>query len=202
MWRGQTMDDRSAERREQLLDVGFELMGESGVSAVTVRAVCRSAQLSSRYFYETFSNREDFMVAIYDRVEANLLTRLLAVGGRGRGNPVRMALEECALYFEEDPRRARILLREPLADDTLRTHGAGRAPAFIQAVAPALDTGAERLAPRNADELAVFSAALSGALISLYLEWVDRRLTIDRETLAATATDLVAAIARASRHAE
>lgn len=201
VWRGQTMDDRSAERRTQLLAVGATILGDEGASAVTMRGVCRAASLSPRYFYESFGSREELLVAIYDDVERRLLERLTATpAGRG-GQSVRQALQTCAEYFEEDPRRARILLREPLADDTLRAHQAGKSPIFIGTVLPALDQAAKRQSPRDHTELAVLAAALSGAIISLYLEWLDGRLGIDRNTLADTAARMVTAIARASRRA-
>ncbi|WP_328821036.1 hypothetical protein [Nocardia sp. CY41] len=41
LWRGQTPQDRSGDRREQLLDVAFDLLGTGGSAAVTMRAVTR-----------------------------------------------------------------------------------------------------------------------------------------------------------------
>ena len=86
-----------------------------------------------------------------------------------------------------------------MSDDTLRAHQSGKAPVFIASLIPALDSTDTRDAPRDPQELGVVAAALSGALVSLYLEWLDGRLDIDRDTLADSATRLVTAIARASR---
>ncbi|WP_236695590.1 TetR/AcrR family transcriptional regulator [Mycolicibacterium chubuense] len=199
VWRGQTMDDRSAERRQQLLDVCLELVGSGGAAVVTLRGVCRTAKLSPRYFYENFSSREDLLIATYDHVEAELFERLVRAGQGHRTLSIRTVLETCAEYFEEDPRRARILLREPMSDETLRAHQSGKAPVFIASVIPALESADRREAPRDAQELGVLAASLSGALIFLYLEWLDGRLDIERDALADSATRLVTAIARASR---
>ncbi|MGW4369468.1 TetR/AcrR family transcriptional regulator [Nocardia takedensis] len=199
LWRGQTLHDRSNDRREQLLTVGVELLGAGGVPAVTMRAVVREANLSPRYFYETFRSCEDLIVAVYDRVEAGLLERLAVVDiAAGLRETIRAVFRICGDYFEEDPRRARILLREPLADDILRRHSADRVPAFLRAVIPALGAGADELMPDHEDDLAVIATALSGALVALYLDWSDGRLTITREQLAESATAVVLALSGAT----
>ncbi len=193
------MDDRSAERRRQLLDVCLDLLGTGGAASVTLRAVCRAAKLSPRYFYESFANREELLIATYDDVEEGLLKRLLVADEGRQRRSITSVLEICALYFEEDPRRARILLREPMSDETLRVHQSSRSPVFIRSLIPALEGTAKRLAPRSSEELEVLAAALSGALIFLYLEWLDGRLSIGRDALADNASEIVTAIARASR---
>lgn len=121
VWRGQTMDDRSAERRAQLLDVGFDMIGTHGAPSVTLRAVCREAGLSPRYFYESFADREELLTAVYDHAEAGLLARLVPANEAAPKLSIREIIDICAEYFEEDPRRARTLLREPLSDDVLRS---------------------------------------------------------------------------------
>lgn len=197
LWRGRTLDDRSAERREQLVDVGFDLLGSDGSSAVTMRAVTRLANLSPRYFYESFEDRRALIVAVYDRVESELRTRLDLIGSDNDPHiTVRSALEVCAAYFEEDPRRARVLLREPLTDDTLREHSAGRLPLFLRAVAPTLGDAIGTLLPDSEEALAISATALSGALVALYVDWVDGRLPVPRDRLVETATGIVLALAR------
>ncbi len=193
------MDDRSAERRQQLIDVCIDLLGTGGAASISLRAVCRAATLSPRYFYENFSSLEELLVAAYDQVERQLFERLVdPVEGRQRLS-IRSVLEICGRYFEEDPRRARILLREPMSDETLRVHQSGKKSVFIRSLVPALERTGRRLAPPDSRELAVMATALSGALIALYLEWIDGRLDVERDVLVDTASDLVTAIARASQ---
>ncbi|BAD56032.1 TetR/AcrR family transcriptional regulator [Nocardia farcinica] len=200
LWRGQTLDDRSADRREQLLAVGTQLLGTAGAAAVTMRAVTRQAALSPRYFYESFETREDLLRAVYDRVETGLLARVEDVVPSGdlRAD-VREVVDRCARYFEEDPRRARILLREPLGDDTLHEHSAARAPAFIRALVGLLGAEADALLPADEEALAVQATALGGALIALYLDWADGRLALARDRLAAAAVDIVFALTSVGR---
>ena len=67
-WAGTTLDARQAARREQLIEAGFALLGEQGASAVTVRGVTRTAQLSERYFYESFADRDALLITVHNRV--------------------------------------------------------------------------------------------------------------------------------------
>lgn len=201
LWRGQTLQDRSIDRREQMLEVGEALLGEGGSAAVTMRAVIREANLSPRYFYETFTSREDLLIAVYDRVEARLFGRMQGVQlDRGLRSAVRTVFERCGDYFDEDPRRARILLREPLADATLHEHRAHRAPEFIRALLPMLGAEAGGLAPADDDDLVVVATALTGALTALYLDYAGGKLPIERDRLAETAVDIVFAFARLGGH--
>ncbi|WP_216914863.1 TetR/AcrR family transcriptional regulator [Nocardia noduli] len=203
LWRGQTLKDRSLDRREQLLDVGEELLGVGGAAGLTTRAVIRQSGLSPRYFYETFGSREDLVIAVYDRVETRLFERMSGVRVEdGLRAAIREIFEICAQYFEEDPARARILLREPLGDETLRRHSADRAPAFLRMLIPILGAEAGAIMPTEDEDLAMAAAALSGSLISLYLEWVDGRLGVGRDRLAEVAVASVFALLEAVRHRE
>ncbi|UGT61735.1 TetR/AcrR family transcriptional regulator [Nocardia asteroides] len=200
LWRGQTLRDRSLDRREQMLDVGEELLGTGGAAAVTTRAVMRQTNLSPRYFYETFDTREDLVIAVYDRVETRLFERMRGVStAAGLRAAIREIFEICARYFEEEPGRARILLREPLADDTLRAHSADRAPAFLRLLIPILGAEAGAVVPDGDEELALGAAALGGSLVSLYLEWTDGRLAVGRDRLADAAVAVVFAVLGAVR---
>lgn len=193
LWRGQSLQDRSTERRTEILDAAESLLGEGGAPAVTMRAVVRKANLSPRYFYESFGSREELLAAVYDRVEADLLARMsdLDLTGSLRAT-VRTVLEEFRAFFAEEPRRVRVLLREPLANDVLREHSSTKLPAFVRSMVPLLGTHPGR--ELDEQSWAVAATALSGALVALYVDYVDGRLDIDADRLVEAAVDLVFAI--------
>ncbi|MYR08238.1 TetR family transcriptional regulator [Gordonia sp. SID5947] len=194
VWGGRTLHDRSSDRRELLLAAAADLLGTGGAAAVTMRAVVREAGISPRYFYESFDSRETLLVAVYDRVEADLLDRLTAVDiSRGLRDVVRSAFEVLRDFFQEDPRRARILLREPLADDVLRAHSASRIPMFTRAIVPMLapDTGLDAADVDEDGDWAVRSTALSGALVAMYLEYTDGHFAVGPERIVDIAVDVV-----------
>jgi AcrR family transcriptional regulator len=62
---GEGLAERQARRRQQFLDAGLELFGTIGYRATTVRALCKQAKLTDRYFYESFDTMEDLLIALY-----------------------------------------------------------------------------------------------------------------------------------------
>ncbi len=71
-WAGVPAADRVAERRSLLLATALQLLGTDGFSATSVRAICQSARLNPRYFYESFDDLDDLVVALYDQLVAEL----------------------------------------------------------------------------------------------------------------------------------
>ncbi|GEE03921.1 TetR family transcriptional regulator [Gordonia spumicola] len=68
-YRGQPVDDRRRQRRTRFLDSALALFGTQGYAASSIPAVCRHASLSSRQFYESFTDREDLLKAVYDDIQ-------------------------------------------------------------------------------------------------------------------------------------
>jgi AcrR family transcriptional regulator len=64
---GESQSERIARRRHQFLDAGLQVFGTTGYRTATVRQLCRQAELTDRYFYESFTSLEDLLVAVYER---------------------------------------------------------------------------------------------------------------------------------------
>lgn len=188
VWRGQTHDARSQARRAQLIEAGVELLGTGGTAGVTMRAACRDAGLSLRYFYESFSDTDELILAVYDRCNAELLATM--AGAAGKPAPISVALDRATAYFEEDPRRLRILLREPQSSSLLADHRADVLPGLLGALIGS--SGIGKSSPVTAAQ-AMSASALSGALTTLVLDWADGRLRVSRAELVKFAADLVRA---------
>jgi AcrR family transcriptional regulator len=74
-YRGIEAPDRLAARRDQLLQAGLDLLGAAPEPVdVTVRAVCQRAELTPRYFYESFADKDEFIGTVFDTVIAALAT--------------------------------------------------------------------------------------------------------------------------------
>ena len=72
-YRGVEAADRVAERRRRFLEAGLAVLGsESDLSELTVRGICREAGLAVRYFYECFTDKDDFVSAVFDWVIADI----------------------------------------------------------------------------------------------------------------------------------
>jgi AcrR family transcriptional regulator len=180
-WAGTTLADRRADRRRKLLDVGLELLGSQGSAAVSVRSVCRAAQLTDRYFYENFVDREALLLAVYDEVAAEagqVLIDAVAGAGSEEHEPVARAAVDAFLdLLTEDPRKGRVLLLEPLTDPTLGVRGVALSPAFAEIIRAQLDGGEDANAQLTA-------TALVGAMANLFIRWLDGSLPVDRTALA------------------
>jgi AcrR family transcriptional regulator len=113
-YRGITPAERRAERRERLMAAGLELFGTLGYAHTSVRAVSAAASLNSRYFYESFSSREDLLYAVYQRIVTDIFTKAAAATARENTleEQARAGLRAAWTAVTEDRRKAKIVAIE------------------------------------------------------------------------------------------
>jgi AcrR family transcriptional regulator len=113
-YRGVTAEERKAQRREQLLAAGLELFGTQGYASTSVRAVSAAASLNSRYFYESFSSREELLVNVYERIVQEIAMDVIRVTADARTieEQARAGLQSAWRIVTEDRRKARVLAVE------------------------------------------------------------------------------------------
>lgn len=75
---GQKLTDRIATRRQKFMDAGLQVFGTTGYRTATVRQLCKQAELTDRYFYESFSNTEDLLIAVYQQQFEHLQQAVVA----------------------------------------------------------------------------------------------------------------------------
>ena len=115
-------DERRASRRARLLDAALEIIGESEWSAATMTAICRRAGLTERYFYESFSCREELYAALIDAVAAEVSERVLgalAVAGDDLEARIGAVAEVVVDVLVRDPRKGRVAVLGGLGDEPL-----------------------------------------------------------------------------------
>jgi AcrR family transcriptional regulator len=194
---GKTAEERTAERREKLLDAGLELFGTIGYSATTIEALCAAASLNPRYFYEQFESREELLRAVYDRHVESVLAKVLTTidsaptDARERLKTGLSAFVEATLV---DERAARInyfelvgVSRELEASrrEVLRLYAD-----LIAAQTQILDSTASlRGAGRD---LRLAAVALVGATDGLIIDWMSGERREPLEQIAATLLDIFA----------
>jgi AcrR family transcriptional regulator len=168
-WSGVPIEDRQALRRDELIAAGVELLGEAGGPAVTVRAVCREAGLTERYFYESFSDRDEFVRAVYDDVCARAMSALMSA------TTPRDAVERFVALMVDDPVRGRVLLLAPAVEPVLVRSGADWMPSFIDLL--------QRKLTRIGDPVRqhMIATSLIGGLTALFTAYLDGRLAASRE---------------------
>jgi AcrR family transcriptional regulator len=117
-YRGVKPAERRADRRSRLLDAGLSILGsESEPEPLTVRGVCRLAGISARDFYESFSDRDDFVAGVFSWVIADLAaTTQAAVAAAPLNEQARAGMANIVRLIADDPRVGRLLFSTELAD--------------------------------------------------------------------------------------
>ena len=195
VWRGTTAGERRAQRRARLVEVAYELLGGEGVGATSVREVCRRAELNPRYFYESFADLDELLVAVLDEIvaeaSAGMIAAITAAPPDARAK-ARAAIAAFVEFVTDDPRRARICFLEAVGNERLmrRRLQVVRTMAGLIASMGAAFYGV----PADSDPIADIAAyALAGAITELLLTWLDGTLEVSRDQLVDDFTELFVA---------
>ena len=110
--------DRLAGRRSRLLHAGLELLGSNVDPAeLTVRGVCQEAGVATRYFYESFPDKDEFIGAVFDWVIAQLAaTTQSVVAAALPSDRNRAGLASIVRTIERDPRIGRLMFGAQMAN--------------------------------------------------------------------------------------
>ncbi|ORB11083.1 TetR/AcrR family transcriptional regulator [Mycobacterium noviomagense] len=185
-WSGVPLEDRHALRRDRLIAAGVQLLGDESGPAVTVRAVCRKAGLTERYFYESFADRDEFVRAVYDDVCTRAMSTLMSA------TTPREAVEQFVALMVDDPVRGRVLLLAPGVEPVLTRSGAEWMPSFIELL--------QRKLTRISDPVRqnMVATSLIGGLTALFTAYLDGRLTATRAQFIDYCVDML--LSRAAAH--
>lgn len=185
-WSGVPLEDRQALRRGELISAGVELLGSADGPALTVRAACRAAELTERYFYESFTDRDEFVGAVYDDVCARAMATLT------HADTPRDAVEKFVALMVDDPACGRVLLLAPQVEPVLTRSGAEWMPSFIELL--------QRKLTRITDpaKAAMVATGLIGALTALFTAYLNDRLTATRAQFIDHCVDML--LGRVSSH--
>lgn len=196
-YRGVSASERAAARRRQLLDATLTLWGDPDRPKVTMTGVCQLAGLTERYFYESFSNLDEALVAVLeqiaDEIEQRTITALAEAGGAPTDR-VRASIAAFVQILTDDPRKGRAAIVESAALEATRTHRALLLRRFV------------RLSAREARKLygpqawgepeGAFAAVMFvGGVSQLVAAWIDGTLPATPEAIVDAATRNFAATA-------
>lgn len=111
--------DRLAARRARLLEAGLDLLGADrpDVAELTVRGICRKAGLTVRYFYESFTDKDEFVSAVFDWVIAELASRTQEiVDAAAPEQQTRAGIDNVVRTIAGDARIGRLLFSAQLSN--------------------------------------------------------------------------------------
>lgn len=197
MYAGTSQQARAAQRRTRFLAAGLELFGTDGYRAATVRALCRQADLTDRYFYESFADTEALLMAVYSectaKLEAAITAGIATDGSQDARTLVPAALDAFFRVVQDDPRIARIVWLEVLgvspAVDRLYNRQvlqfASQVNNLTRLVVPNLAMQRNKLQREELDALCI---AVVGAVSQSAMYWLlsgyrmPRRIVVDANT--------------------
>lgn len=103
------------------MDAGLELLaGADNPAELTVRAICKKAGVSARYFYESFTDKDDLVAAVFDSVIADIaVTTQAAVASAPLDEQNRAAIANLVRTIGNDHRIGRLLFNPALSHPVL-----------------------------------------------------------------------------------
>ena len=171
LYRGTWSEQRCAERRLQLMDAAIEIYGAVGYRKTPVKAICERANLTERYFYESFQNSEALLIATYRHVTDAMLEDMTAAARTVQTERARLdaLLRVYFTYIREKPLAARVFLLEL----------AGISPAVDTVRSDVLRSMNQLIAGRkggrlngSAKKLSLQEAGVIGAILSISIRWL------------------------------
>ncbi|MEU3014328.1 TetR/AcrR family transcriptional regulator [Nocardia asteroides] len=183
---GVSAAERSSARRDRLLAAATAAWGESGITAVTVRGVCKTSGLTPRYFYEHFANLDELLVAVADQVRDELLAAMVRAGLTSTGPAETRLVAALEAFFEavaSDPHLHRIISSDPKGISAL----AQRRRDVVDTVADLVvqyGPAALGFAP-DPDQLRRASLFITGGVDQVIEGWLSGAITMTAAELAA-----------------
>jgi AcrR family transcriptional regulator len=172
---GRTGDERTAGRREALLDAAFAEVAERGWRGLAIDVVCRRAGLNKRYFYESFAGIDTLVAAVTTRVADDAIAATLAVldPDMPPADYTRAGVGAFVTHLTDDPRRARVLFGAVAADDAASGH---RAEAVRRIIATVASRGQDVHPVEDRLRTDLVASFLVGGTSQAVLDWLDGRL--------------------------
>lgn len=170
LYNGLSKKKRQQSRRNALIEAGIAIFGNQGYANSTVKSICAHAKLTERYFYESFSNKEQLLAASYQQVAKSVQQTLLDAVDNSLDSK-QSAQQSLQVFFEfmhYNPAQARLFMLEVLgvsaAIDQLYRQCAKDIDALIIA----------NVAPKNSNkyQLDIVAQALTGAVINICVHWI------------------------------
>ncbi|MFD4366264.1 TetR/AcrR family transcriptional regulator [Rhodococcus sp. NPDC058521] len=182
-----TLAQRRETRREALLSHGIALLGAQNGPAVSVRAVCRAAGLTERYFYESFTDRDEFVRTVYAEVGETGRDALVAAVASASSMRERAtaAVDAFVKLMVDDPAMGRVLLVAPLSEPALGGRGLELMPGFVGLVHDQLSAVTDPVQKQ------LVAVGLVGALTNLFIGYLDGSLEATRGQLVEHCVGLV-----------
>ena len=200
LYRGVSPAERCAQRRERLLQAGLEVFGTHGYANSSIRAICAEASLNSRYFYESFSSREELLYHVYADIVHEIASLVLKATAQAETieEQARAGLQAAWTSTTEDRRKAKVIAVEVVGvSDRLERLRRNNRHAFADILVQnsRLITGD---AVRLRMDPVLTARSLMAAVLDIQIDWINGDVDASAEELVDHFTKLFTAVAGAS----
>lgn len=174
--------DRLARRRARLLEVGLELLGGSGDSTeLTVRGICQQAGLATRYFYESFTEKDHFIGAVFDWVITEMATTTqVAVSAAPVERQTRAGMANIVRIIQADPRVGRLMFGAQMSNTAVIRKRRESESLFVILSGRHLETLLRR--PAN-ERIKAFANFVVGGVTQTISAWLAGDVTLTADEL-------------------
>jgi AcrR family transcriptional regulator len=198
LYRGVEPSERRAQRRERLLQAGLEVFGTQGYAGSSIRIVSAAASLNSRYFYESFTDREDLLYCVYKRIVSEVAAAVVEVTTQAETieEQAYEGLRVAWTILTEDPRKARVLALEVVGvSDRLERFRRENRHAFADIL---LQNSRAITGDLTGLDPVLTARSLMGAVLDLLLDWINGDLDATVEQIVEHFTRLFTAVVDAA----
>ncbi len=195
---GKSAKERTTDRRGRLVEATIALLAEHGEAGTTMTAICARAGLTERYFYESFPQREDALLAALDHVSDQIAAAAARVIEGTPGPPEERVHAVMASFVDlvsRQPALGLVAVVHSSATPSLRARRRELIGTFADLVA------AEAAVLYGEDAWPVERARLQGLVYiagfaELVAAWLTGEVELSAEQLAETAGDLFVSLSR------
>ena len=203
-YHGLDLQERKDVRRKMLIEAGLELFGTSGYRNSSVKNVCDYLELTERYFYESFSNRESLLIAVFESQARELDERLRRISDDPALNSqerLKKVLAEFFSFVRKDPRRGRILMFEVLGVSATVDQAYQAAVRNLAALLENPCLGLFRSGNRQSGRARrVLSIGLVGAITQIAIQWMLDNFATPESVVVKKSLEIYQAVADAERN--
>ena len=189
--------DRLARRRRRLLEAGLELLGvDIDPAEVTVRGICQEAGLATRYFYEGFSDKDQFIAAVFDWVIAEMAaTTQAAVAAAPAERQTRAGMANIVRTIGADPRVGRLMFGAQVSNTTVIRKRQESEALFVMLAGQHVETLTRR--PGN-ERIKAFAYFVVGGVTQTISAWLAGDITLGADELVDQLSAIVDAFGESS----
>jgi AcrR family transcriptional regulator len=199
MYGGLSALERQMSRRTRLIEAGLDVLGSRGLSAMTMTEVCARAGLTERYFYESFRNLDELLVAVFDAFSVpthRAIELALRQAPPDLFERCRAAAGALIDSLTQDPRKARAYV-EAIGSTPLRARREATMRAYAEVLADQMRSLSGLGGRHHQASLRLVTTMLVGGLAEAVGEWLNGALLLSKDELADEASRLCVSAADA-----